>query len=564
MYSIVYHKVNTNIVKESEYNQLEISSRIQFYYSNDIVFRNNKYFITSKSLNINDDKQEKILEYFIKNEYEFPKGIDIDFSGVIINKKINEIFIVRDRYGVQPIYYYDSDSIFIVSDKIKFIKDYINVQDLEPEWLKSLFTGIIFNKDLTAIKEIKRLPPANFLKLNKDFIGIKKYWSLTFNGFNNLSVNDNIEQLHFLIKKSVEDRLDNTTASELSGGIDSSAIVGIAAKKYPQLKTFSHSLPDELQNKFLPFFDERRFFNKVLEYNNIENNHYSITGNNSGLFDTMHKELRIYGTPINKGISYLSNDLLQTAEQKGIRNMLSGFGGDEGASNMGVFQYYAWAKEFNIYKLLKYKRNPISAIKFAYKDFLNIESRLNTYLINDNYINEIQIGAVIKDYFNDFKFKNLTEFILYKLEENYIPNRLENMSQSAMERGITYSYPLLDYQLLEFYISIPDKYKFYKAKRRYLFKEATKNYIPSEVYLRNDKAGATMPNALHRFMIDYDKIYEFLQSSRNGQAFEYLDYDKMLKSLATIKNTYEKKLKKTNHHLFFNALMLVLYLEGEY
>ena len=141
---------------------------------------------------------------------------------------------------------------------------------------------------------------------------------------------------------------------------------------------------------------------------------------------------------------------------------------------------------------------------------------------------------------------------------------MELFQQTAMHRGINYSFPLLDYKLVEFYYSIPDKYKFYKANKRYIFKEAIKDYVPKEIYLRNDKTGATVPNVLHRFMIDYDKIYDYLQSSKNGKASAYIDVGKMISKMELIKQFYQGNKIRANQHIFFNALMIVIYLNEDY
>jgi len=558
MFGLVLYKNNYLGGELPLFNGKFIDDKTVLYSNNNnTILINNNYLVSKKELLANNT-----IDKFINNFSNSLKQLPEDTSLFIYNKQNKSLYVARDRIGVQPIYYYKSDKIFILSNQIKFINEYIGIVNLDNNFINAVLTGMVYDKETTAIKGIKKLPPAHCLIFENDNLTIKEYWKLEFKGFNNLSLDENIFQLEENIKNSIKRRITNTTGAELSGGLDSSTIVGISSKLNKNIHTYSHSLPNNLLNKFRPYNDEREYFNKVIKYNNISEFHKNITCNNIGIFDIIEKELDIQGVPINNTLPYLSNELINSAEQDGIKTIFSGFGGDEGVSNMGSYQFYNWAQKINIYQLLKNKRNPIKAIYSAYfKSLINLKEKNNSFFINYEFKQKMQSEQKLNDLFKNFKFKNLNEFIIYKLNENYIPNRIESMAQSAMNRDIEYSYPLLDYKLLEFYISIPDKYKFYKAKRRYIFKEAIKNYVPNSVYLRTDKTGATIPNVLHRFMIDYDKIYNFLQSNRNGKAAEFINFNKMIGRMQLIKRLYNGERIRADQHIFFNALMLVMYLE---
>jgi asparagine synthase (glutamine-hydrolysing) len=320
-------------------------------------------------------------------------------------------------------------------------------------------------------------------------------------------------------------------------------------------------LPNNLLNKFPPYNDESEFFNSAVNFNDIANYHKKVFCNNLGIFNLIKNELKIQSVPINNTLPYLSNELLNYAKNDNIKTVFSGFGGDEGISNQGSFLIYSWARNFNIYKLVKYKKNFVKHIvKAYYSKNTTADYNYNYYFLNDEFVKDNKLEKLYFNHIKKAEYKTLSEFIGYKLSANYIPNRMELFQQSASYRGISYSFPLLDYKLLEYYFSIPDNYKFYKAKKRYIFKQAITGFVPQNILERNSKYGATIPNVLHRFMIDYDIIYEYLQASKNGKAANYIDIEKMITRMELIKQLYNGKRIRANQHIFFNALMIIMYL----
>lgn len=518
---------------------------------------------------------KEILEYYKKNRNQIFNKLKLEFSFALYLQSEDVFFAARDRVGIKPFYYYDSDEIFIFSTDISFIKNEINLTKLNPDWIISSLTATVYDKITSQIDKIKKLPPAHYLKIENGNLQIKKYWRL-----NKIEIREKthiayLSELKQRFILAVENRMKGQTGSELSGGLDSSAIVGVASRKESTLFTYSHTLQDDLLDKIFPYQDERYYRNLVVNsQGNIK--YRDIDAKNKGLFYEMKKELRELSVPVTSTLAYFSDGIFDCAREDQIDTLLSGFGGDEGVSNFANILPYQYARSFQFLKLKQaigkpyYSKAYVARILKTHLKFLTHqknnwrEDSYNMMFLNPNFVESEHVEKKYWDYHHNKSVQNLDEYLFMKLNENYISNRTEATGAAARSRGIEYSFPLLDVDLIEYYYSMPDSLKYQKGVGRYAYRQIIKEFVPREIYLRTDKTGATVPNVLARFMKDYQLIEDFLQSVRNGKAAQYINFDKMILNMELIKRYSKGERIRANQHIFFNALMLVLYLEEEY
>lgn len=522
-----------------------------------------------------DNLAEHIFKLFMANGSLFLEKLRLEFSFGLFDNSRNVFFGARDRMGIKPFYYYNSDDIFIYSTDIKFIKEQLSTCNLDKDWIVSTLTGTVFDRTTSQIEGINKLAPAHYLVLENGKLTITKYWELQKQVLPPLSEAIYIQELKKSLVSAVENRMANNVGTELSGGLDSSAIAGILAEKNKQVLSYSHTLAKVFHDKVVPYKDERIYRDLVIEkYPNIEVR--NIDAANKGLFYELQDELKRQAVPLSNTLAYLSDGIFDRAKEDQVDTLFSGFGGDEGISNYAHILPYQYAKQFNLASLKE-------AIGTAYLSKKFIKSLIkpnlpflkraqnnwradsyNMLFINEGFVKENNLDRIYWEYHNNRKVKTLDEYLLMKLNENYISNRTESTGASARMRGIEYTFPLLDVDLIEYYYSMPNYLKYKGGVGRYAFREIIKDFVPEKIYRRADKTGATVPNVLVRFMKDYKLIEEYLQSVRNGKASEYIDFDKMIANMDIIKQYSEGKRVRANQHIFFNALMLALYLEGEY
>lgn len=148
------------------------------------------------------------------------------FVIMIWDEKKDELILVRDRFGIKPIYYYNDDILFVFSQNVKKIIEFgikpIADQDTFGEYL--LFRYVTGKR--TFFKNIQKLPRGHFLFVNENGIKQKEYYNYLTTSIVHLKENVAIEKLFFLIKKSLQNILSLTHNPNIlqSRGVDSSLI----------------------------------------------------------------------------------------------------------------------------------------------------------------------------------------------------------------------------------------------------------------------------------------------------------------------------------------------------
>ena len=124
---------------------------------------------------------EVLLHCFLEYGEKCFDLIEGMFTFFILNKKTGVGYLVRDRLGIKPIYYYYNGKNFIFSSELSAIESFeeitLNINDeIVPYYLKLLYTP----KNQTPYKEIKKLPAGSYIKIDTKNLDFKfnNYWSL--------------------------------------------------------------------------------------------------------------------------------------------------------------------------------------------------------------------------------------------------------------------------------------------------------------------------------------------------------------------------------------------------
>ncbi|MGZ3873943.1 MAG: asparagine synthase-related protein, partial [Mucilaginibacter sp.] len=262
-----------------------------------------------------------------------------DFAFAIWDEREQKLFCARDHMGVKPFFYYCDENFFAFASEKKGILCLRGVDKTIDEqfFYNQLVVLSLQAVDTTLYKKIRRVPPANTVTISpgKPIPRLNKYWELDATLENKLgSKNEYIEGLlhHFEQAVRCRTRSAYTVGAELSGGMDSSAITGVADVFLKQqgrhLVTFSNTLPAGVTDEELVKSDEREYMDAVIAFNDIK--------------DYVYVTQKIWDDPLDE-IDFLLrvNDGLErfnpgwelpskkAAMERGVRTMLSGFPGDQ-------------------------------------------------------------------------------------------------------------------------------------------------------------------------------------------------------------------------------------------
>ena len=203
-----------------------------------------------------------VLEWGLDAAIDRLNGI---FAIALWDAREKRLHLARDRFGVKPLYWTWSGQRLVFGSEIKALLAHPDVSSrLNPNGLREYLTFQNFHSAQTLFAGIEMLPPGGIMTLE---LGqnkrpeARRYYMLRFRGGAFEQSEDAYrEELRHLFRQAVERQLisDVEVAGFLSGGIDSGAIVSIAAQAAEQMHTFTCGFDLSSASGMEMFFDERR------------------------------------------------------------------------------------------------------------------------------------------------------------------------------------------------------------------------------------------------------------------------------------------------------------------
>lgn len=217
----------------------------------------------------NTDTEILLYLYKIYGIDEMLRRINGMFAVCIADLENNEIYLIRDRLGVKPLYYYENENAFMYSSECKTFYAH---PDFKNELNEDVFEEYMIFRYVagknTLLKGVYNVLPGHYIKINKDGVKDFEYWQISDSKNKSASLNDYEE----IIKKSVKERLlsDVKLGVQLSGGIDSS-LVTLYASQFINEKLESFSVVFDEENKD---YSEKKWMDIAASKCNIKQNEH--------------------------------------------------------------------------------------------------------------------------------------------------------------------------------------------------------------------------------------------------------------------------------------------------
>lgn len=188
---------------------------------------------------------EVLLHLYEEKGFSCLDDLNGMFAFVIHDRKRNLLFGARDRMGIKPLYYCSSNGRFFFASELKALLTVpIIEREIDRQSLYHYMTLLYVPDEASIIKGVRRIPPAHSFvyDIKNRRLTLQKYWQLKFAGDESPDEKEWAEVLRGELKAAVRrwTLSDVPIACSLSGGLDSSAIVGLLAETgYPKTKTYS-------------------------------------------------------------------------------------------------------------------------------------------------------------------------------------------------------------------------------------------------------------------------------------------------------------------------------------
>ncbi|HPQ08440.1 MAG TPA: asparagine synthase (glutamine-hydrolyzing) [Bacteroidia bacterium] len=460
---------------------------------------------------------EILIKYFDKYKTKGLSNINGFFSFAYYDEIADELYIVRDRFGEKPLYYYQDENILAFSSEIHPLLILIQKKlPIDYDVLYTYFRLHYITGENSILKGIKRLLPGHYLHISNNKVSIYKWYEIP-----EQTSTTNFEELLF---SAVEKRLisDAPVGAFLSGGIDSSITCAIAKKLKNDLHTFSLGYKNE------KLYNETSDAEIVAKH--IQSHHHNFEITTDEIIEYLPEFLNKIDEPFADSSSinvfFLSKKIKPYATVA-----ISGDGADE------LLMGYNKHKVFFTYYLPLIKPallllNPLISIfpenrshsifnktrqlkKFSSSIFL---SPLAKYIslsqwATDAYIHQLFHKKLNAHYFYQLfeKYKPLNELKLFNLADIEIVlanDMLYKIDFFGMQNAVEIRSPFLDYRVVEYLYNQPLSSKINGTQQKYLLKKTFAHLLPNTVFTKK-KSGFEIP--LHKILPSFINSFPHLK-----------------------------------------------------
>lgn len=464
-----------------------------------------------------------LYEDYGKRCVDFLNGI---FAFAIWDKNKKMLFLARDRVGVKPLYYYFDGKKFIFSSEIKAILEHPIDRAINAEAFALYLKLRYVPSPITLFKNVKKLQPAHLLIFQHDRIFLERYWGIEEGEevkFAEEAMNGTRDILRDAVKRQLLSS-DRPVGIFLSGGIDSTSVLGIASEfSQSQIKTYSVGfLADKASKEFEEKFN-RDFYGARATSKWYRSDHHELLISGKDACAAFEKTVWHMDEP-NANETHIPTFLLARAAKRDVSVVLGGDGGDE---LFGGYPRYYYSSLMDRYQHVpEFVRKHILSIfiekAFGKKDLsekLNMPKGVGRYLLfmseHDEILRKVFGQNVffsdIKNYFPENRFKDFGKYLMYLDLITWLAEEsLMRSDKMTMAHGLEERVPILDHRLVEFAFRMPTKWKIRGRNRgKWIFRLAMKRYLPPNV-LQGDKRGWFPPASMWLRGAMRDFSYEVL------------------------------------------------------
>lgn len=439
----------------------------------------------------------------------------------ILDTDEKKIIMSRDRFGIKPFYILDREDVFAFASEVKAILAAFpeeNKPDINSIYRYIAGTANANVDDKCYYENIRIFPPAQYMiyELETNEYQYETYWQVDEKEFYDkwIQGRNPIKTFRELFEDSIRLRLraDVEVGACLSGGLDSSAIVGCASKKFhKRMHTFSSVYEDKECN-------EEEYIRSVNEKWGTKA-HYIKPDDYEEHFSDYVKEIIYYHDGPPRGASMYSQYMVMKGVHEHVKVVLDGQGADELFA--GYIPYYSYYLEDLLQK--GGLRNRLKAIRtltvmnMEWPDFIGAVSTdivialvvvknsvkfQNKERIKSEQVQRMQkiftpeFLAQVNDVYRPISIPCSSKLNTKLCEDTLnrsIPALLHNEDSNSMTFSIESRVPFLDYRIVEFAIALDGSYKIKNQWTKWIIRKACRRYLPGKVAKRKNKMGFPAP-----------------------------------------------------------------------
>ncbi len=427
----------------------------------------------------------------------------------VLDEQQGRLVLARDHFGIKPLYVAEAGGRFLFASETKAL---LAARELAPEVDEQrladyLLVGLHDHDERTFFSGVRQVLPATVVTIalephRADRASSRRferrqhrYWEPV------LSRDGSTDPVEFraVLERAVQRRLvaDATVGTCLSGGLDSSSIVMLMSKLLTEHAPDSDSMGEQLRTFSAVFdgdpIDEQEYIEPILAASGAASDYVRPTS--TELFGDLPLLVWHQDEPMVSSGPYAQYAVMRLADGK-AKVLLDGQGGDELLAGYVPYQYVyirQLAAEHKLDLLAKEGRaardvlTPLVRRRLADRRRTVDPSLYCRPLLGDPTRSRAARAA-------DHRVQaDLKQRLVQDLTQFSLPSLLRYEDRNSMAWSIESRPPLLDQELVELVLSLPEEAIIHEGWSRYIFREALAGLLPDKIRLRRKKIGFTTP-----------------------------------------------------------------------
>lgn len=534
-----------------------------------------------------------VLYAYKKWGKDCPTQLSGEFTFVIWDNIEQTLFCVKDHIGTRPLYYAENNNKFIFSSEIKgILASKIISKEINQLMIGMHLLGFKGEQKQTTYKHIHIIPPGSWLLVSANGIQTQRYWDIrNAPALKFKNKQDYIDGFTEELIKSVERRTNSIfpVATLLSGGLDSTTVAGIQIKKNfnpsnLHLFSWAHKEGDDKE-----YFDDREYINDFLSFHKGGDFQHSFLQGYPKYFNGIEKVGTSLDEPHRDIEFYTRFSTYEKAQEKGIRLLLGGIGGDHLTSNYAeeyIFDALTKLKLGSVCnELLSTARRNQQPLKSSFKKHIlspinhfickkeswnlghgqcgknYLSSRDGSHYLHPNFVKKINLNEVIENHESNShlpknRLKNpLKQKLALDINCGELDVSFNQRYNASLSYNIQNTYPLLDRDLMNYSFGLPEDFYYLNGTGRNVIRQSMRGFVPENIINRTTK----YPTSPYFRAIVRQELTILKNLIKTAEHHDVISQMIDLKKMTSDIYLFEKNGRKLNYN-FVRAVFVIVFL----
>ena len=506
--------------------------------------------VTYKGSTGREAAQAILAEYTTQNNIN-PSAVSEGVSLLIFNKISGHLLASCDKFASAQIFYTQRDKQLIISNQLSLLAAAMDSPpEINDQAIFNFIDAHVIPSPMTIYQNVYKFEPAQSIEFSRGSLQKQLYWLPTFDEHIEEPLETLKERTREALYQSVKKHdISETTATFLSGGLDSSTVTGYLAQHADRtVKAYSMGFEES-------GYDETEYARIAANHFGIDLKSYYVTpGDVAASFSDV---VRGYDEPFGNSSAIPTYLCAKVARADGITTLLAGDGGDElFAGNVRYAKQHLFEPYKRVpYPLRKYLIEPLLLNSMAYnrqQPFSKIKSyieqantpmpdRMERYsfinyfssekIFNAEFLSHIDQQYPASEKRRSYQRPNdatmLNRMLYMEWKFTLADNDLIKVNRACAMAGVDVRYPMLSDELLAISTRIPSNLKLKGQNLRYFYKESLRGFLPEQI-INKTKHGFGLPFGewLKKSPVMQEHIYDNLTTLKKRPYIkaEFIDH----------------------------------------